>query len=52
MDTVTFIEVEQNGEMVQHALIDHGNGNFTSMLKSNYDEQQAALSTPIVSSDG
>jgi len=42
MDTVTFIEVEQNGEMVQHALIDHGNGNFTSMLKSKYDEQQKA----------
>ena len=48
MDKITFIEVEQNGEIVQHALIDHGNGNFTSMLKSTYDEQQAALSTPNV----
>ena len=48
MDKVIFIEVEQNGEIVQHALIDHGNDQFTSMLKSTYDEQQAALSTPNV----
>jgi hypothetical protein len=27
-------------------------GHFTTMLKSIYDAQQAALSTPIVSSDG
>ena len=46
MNNVTFIEVEG----VQHAIIDHGNEQFTSMLKSTYDEQQAqaALSTPIV----
>ena len=42
MDKVTFIEVEG----VEHAIIDHGNEQFTSMLKSTYDEQQAALSTP------
>jgi hypothetical protein len=34
MDNVTFIEV--NG--VEHAIIDKGNGEFTSMLKSTYDE--------------
>ena len=51
MDKVTFIEIEQNGKMVQHALIDHGNGNFTSMLKSTYDEQQAALSTPMINDE-
>ena len=42
MDKVTFIEVEG----VEHAIIDHGNEQFTSMLKSTSDEQQAALSTP------
>ena len=51
MDNVTFIEVETLEEVVEHAIIDRGNGEYTSMLKSTYDEQQAALSTPIVSSD-
>ena len=48
MDKVTFI-TDDNGR--EHAIIDRGNGEYTSMLKSTYDEQQAALSTPIVSSD-
>ena len=50
MDNVTFITDEQG---VEHALIDHGNEQFTSMPKAVYDEQQAqaALSTPIVSGD-
>ena len=47
MDKVTFIEVEQNGQMVQHALIDHGNDNFTAMLKSTYDAQQVEHLTEI-----
>jgi hypothetical protein len=37
MDKVTFIEVEG----VEHAIIDRGNGEFTSMLKSTYDELKA-----------
>ena len=41
MDNVTFIEVDGN----EHAIIDRGNGEFTSMLKSTYDEQQAQLTT-------
>ena len=40
MDNVTFITVDE----VEHAIIDHGNGEYTSMLKAFYDEQQAALS--------
>ena len=48
MDNVTFITVNE----VEHAIIDRGNGEYTSMPKATYDEQQAALSTPIVSSDG
>jgi hypothetical protein len=44
MDNVTFVIDEQG---VEHAVIDHGNGEFTSMLKSTYD-QQAEQSTPSV----
>ena len=51
MDNVTFVDVEVLGGIETHAIIDRGNGEYTSMLKSTYDEQQAALSTPIVSSD-
>ena len=46
MDNVTFIVSEIDGS--EHAIIDRGNGEYTSMLKSVYDEQQAALSTPNV----
>ena len=42
MNNVTFIEVETMGEIVEHAIIDRGNGEFTSMLKSTYDEQLKA----------
>ena len=54
MDNVTFIENTNplTDEVTEYAVIDHGNGEYTSMLKSTYDEQQAALSTPIVKSDG
>lgn len=53
MDNVTFIEIETPEGVETHAIIDRGNGEFTSMLKSTYDEQQAqaALSTPIVNAD-
>ena len=41
MDNVTFIEIETlNGKEI-HAIIDRGNGKYTSMLKSTYDELQA-----------
>lgn len=39
MDKITFITDERD---VEHVIIDRGNGEFTSMLKSVYDEQQAA----------
>ena len=51
MDKVTYIEIESLNGVQTHAIIEHADGSFTSMLKSTYDEQQAALSTPIVSSD-
>ena len=38
MDKVTFVTINE----VEHAIIDRGNGEFTSMLKSTYDEMIAA----------
>ena len=39
MENITYITDEQG---VEHVIIDRGNGEYTSMLKSTYDEQQAA----------
>jgi hypothetical protein len=47
-DNVTFIDVP-NGIVAgttTFAIIDLGNGNFQSMLKSDYDAQQAAQANP------
>jgi hypothetical protein len=52
MDNVTFITVEGIDGEVEHAIIDRGNGEFTSMLKSTYDAMQAEKSTPIVKPSG
>jgi len=41
MDNVTFIEVQTPQGTETHAIIDRGNGEFTSMLKSTYDEMIA-----------
>jgi len=51
MNNVTFIEIENFGVITEHAIIDHGNEEYTSMLKATYDKQQAALSTPMVIDD-
>jgi hypothetical protein len=48
VDNVTFIT---DIEGVEHAIIDHGNEQFTSMLKTEYDRRQAEQSTPIVTPD-
>jgi hypothetical protein len=45
MDNVKFVDFEQNGETVTHAIIDNGDGSITSMLKSYYDAQIAAQNT-------
>ena len=45
MENVTFVTDEQGKE---HAIIDRGNGEFTSMLKSIYDEMIAAQNTPTL----
>jgi hypothetical protein len=43
MDNVTFIEITDpmTQEVMEHAIIDHGNGEFTSMPKSTYDDLKA-----------
>ena len=42
MDNVTFITIDE----VEHAIIDRGNGEFTSMPKSVYDTLASELSNP------
>ncbi len=41
MNNVTFIEVETFNGTETHAIIDRGDGEYTSMLKSTYDEMIA-----------
>jgi hypothetical protein len=48
MDNVTFV-IDEKG--VEHAVIDHGNGEFTSMTKAYYDEQQVEHLTEIPTAD-
>jgi hypothetical protein len=48
MDNVTFTTVENlDGSTTEHVTIDRGNGEFTSMLKSTYDELQKQADQPI-----
>jgi len=42
MDNVTFVEIETTSGIETHAIIDHGNGAYTSMSKLTYDEQLTA----------
>ena len=51
MDKVTFFEVESFGETIEHALIAHADGSFTSMLKSTYEAQQVEHLTEIIPSE-
>ena len=51
MENVTFIEIENpDGTTSEHAIIDRGNGEYTSMLKSTYDAQQVEHLTEIPTS--
>ena len=44
MENIEIIQIENGfGESTEHVIIDRGNGEFTSMPKSVYDEQQAKL---------
>ena len=47
MNNVTFVETTNplTNETIEYAIIDRGNGEYTSMLKSTYDAQQVAQAT-------
>ncbi len=49
MSNITTVQsTNPDGTTTEHIIIDHGNGEFTSMLKSTYEAQQAEQSTPSV----
>jgi hypothetical protein len=41
MDNVSFVEIETLEGVKEYAIIDRGNNEYTSMLKSTYDEMIA-----------
>jgi len=41
MENVSFVEMQTLEGKETHAIIDRGNGEYTSMLKSTYDEMIA-----------
>jgi hypothetical protein len=43
MDKVTFQEIETINGLAEYAIIDRGNGEFTSMPKSVYEAQKAEV---------
>jgi len=45
MENITYITDSYGNE---HVVIDHGNEQFTSMPKAEYDRRQAEQSTPIL----
>ncbi len=49
MEKVTFIEITDplTNEVTEQAIIDKGNDEFISMLKSEYDRRKAEQSTPL-----
>ena len=52
MNNVKYVKFANlDGTATEWAIIDRGNDEYTSMPKSAYDDQQAALSTPMVTVD-
>jgi hypothetical protein len=52
MNNVTFIKLTDiDGLEVEHAIIDRGNAEYTSMLKSTYEAQQAEQFTPSLTNE-
>jgi hypothetical protein len=50
MENVNFIEMTDpyTNEVTEHAIIDHGDGSFTSMTKAHYEAQQVEHLTEII----
>ena len=52
MENVTFVTLKnREGVEQEHAIIDRGNGEYTSMFKSTYDAVQAEQSTPSLTDE-
>ena len=49
MDNVKFIELETIEGIKEYAIIDRGNGEFTSMPKAIWDELEAAKENGTIS---
>jgi hypothetical protein len=49
MDNVTFVTVETPEGIQEHAIIDRGNGEFTSMPKAIWDKLEAAKENGTIS---
>jgi hypothetical protein len=44
MENIKIIKLENSlKELIEYVVINRGNDEFTSMLKSTYDDQQAAI---------
>lgn len=41
MENIEIVETEAFGQIVEEVIIDRGNGEYTSMLKSTWDELEA-----------
>jgi hypothetical protein len=42
MDNVQIIKIENSaGELIEHVIIDRGNGEYTSMTKEHWDKLEA-----------
>jgi hypothetical protein len=46
---IEIIEIEGLNGVEQHVIIDRGNGEYTSMLKSTWDELEAAKENGTIS---
>jgi hypothetical protein len=51
MTNIKIVEVQEptTGQLVEHIIIDNGDGSFTSMLKSTWDELEAAKENGTIS---
>jgi hypothetical protein len=53
MENIEILEVTNplTDTIQEFVIIDRGNNEFTSMLKADYDKQQAEQSTPMVADE-
>ncbi len=49
MENIKIVEVESLEGIQEHVIIDRGNGEYTSMLKSTWDELEAAKENGTIS---